>query len=106
MAGNRIRELRELNRWSQRDLGAMLGVGGPAVHKLEVGQRRLTQDYITRLCKLFGCSPDDVMGSACQHASMRAEDATLAALLRLEALMVEQNDLLRELVGRKGTRAA
>ena len=59
---NRIKELRLANRWTQDDLGNMLNCSGVSVGRYEQETRGLDVETICRLCDLFGCTADYLLG--------------------------------------------
>lgn len=59
---NRIRELREAAKMTQRQLGTILNVGHSAVSQYESEQRQLDPATICALCDLFGCTADYLLG--------------------------------------------
>ena len=96
---NRVRELRELNRMSQRDLGRRLGMSGPEVHKLETGQRLMKAWHLEKLADVFGCSQEEIMGRAPAPTSAEAAQIdTMAELKRIDAKLGRICELLEELV--------
>ena len=60
--GDRLREEREAKGLSQAELGRMLGVAGPTVHRYESNDRRPDPDMLVRLAELFGVSVDYLLG--------------------------------------------
>lgn len=61
---NRVRELRQLMRLSQRELASRVGMTGSEIHKIETGDRRLKQAHIDIFARFFGVSGDDIMRRA------------------------------------------
>lgn len=59
---NRIRELRETRGWSQECLGEKIGYSGVAVLHYEKEERRLEANVINKLCDLFDCTADYLLG--------------------------------------------
>lgn len=85
---NRIRELRELQGWTQEDLGQRLNVGKGAVSRYEGERRQLDPALICALCDLFGCTADYLLGrSASPLPVISREDA--AVLEAYHALPLE-----------------
>lgn len=79
---NRIRELRQDARLSQRDLASRLGLSGSEIHKIETGARKLTQEHIGQFARFFSVSSDDIMGVNAKPAAggtIKAQLATIAA---------------------------
>ena len=71
---NRIRQLRIKNKMTQQEVGEALGVGNTAVSMYENGHRRLDDDLIRTLCKLFGCSADYLLGLTDYLPSLTKKD--------------------------------
>ena len=77
---NRIKDLRTDQGWKQADLAARLGVRQQAVSKYEVGTLDLDTDTIRRLCEIFGCTADYLLGlSSRREPGISPEDAELLA---------------------------
>lgn len=55
---NRIKQLRESARMTQKELGAYLNVGNTAISQYESETRQLDPSTICALCDLFGCTAD------------------------------------------------
>ena len=58
----RIKELRKARDWKQDDLARELQVGRQTVGNYETGFRSPDVDTILRLCEIFGCSADYLLG--------------------------------------------
>ena len=71
---NRIRQLRIKNKMTQQEVGEVLGVGNTAVSMYENERRRLDDDLIRTLCKLFGCSADYLLGLTDYEPSLTKKD--------------------------------
>lgn len=77
---NRIKDLREDMGWKQSDLGERLGVKQQAVSKYERNDVDLDTETIRRLCGIFGCTSDYLLGlSAVRTAQVSDADAALLA---------------------------
>ena len=59
---NRIRELREANGWTQTQLGKKIDAARNTVSGYETGERQLTPALICKLCDVFECSADYLLG--------------------------------------------
>jgi transcriptional regulator with XRE-family HTH domain len=57
---NNIQPLREERGWSQDFLAEKLGTTGPQINRLEKGQRKLTVDWLLRLCAALDVSADKI----------------------------------------------
>ena len=58
----RIKDLRKQNHMTQAELGAYLGVANTTISMYETEQRMIGPDTIRRLCALFGCTADYLLG--------------------------------------------
>ncbi|MBR2697409.1 MAG: helix-turn-helix transcriptional regulator [Clostridia bacterium] len=77
---NRLKELREEAGWKQSDLADRLGVQQQAISKYERQIVDLDTGTIRRLCALFDCTADYLLGmSARRSAQLSDEDAALVA---------------------------
>ena len=71
---NRLKELREESNMSQAKLGVLLGCAGPTVSKYELEQRALDPEMISRLCGIFNCTSDYLLGFSNQKSPVLSED--------------------------------
>lgn len=58
----RIRELRLENGWLQSDLAKRLNTTAVSIGRYETEQRQLDPETILKLCEIFGCSADYLLG--------------------------------------------
>lgn len=58
----RLKELRSSRNLTQTALAKETGISQSAINKWELGERKITQDYILILCKFFGVSSDYLLG--------------------------------------------
>lgn len=78
---NRIRDLRLQEHMNQADLAVLLNCTTATVSKYELEQRSLDADTILRLCDIFGCTSDYLLGRsplAAPELSTEEEDLLLA----------------------------
>ena len=59
---NRIRELRQRNGWTQSDLAERMNTKRQAIGHYETGERGIDVATILRLCEIFGCTADYLLG--------------------------------------------
>ncbi len=59
---NRICELRKQRMWLQDDLAKKLNVSRQAISNYETGERGLDSETIAKLCEIFACSADYLLG--------------------------------------------
>lgn len=57
---NRLRELRELQGWSQGELATRLEVSRQTINALETGKYDPSLPLAFRIARLFACSIEDV----------------------------------------------
>lgn len=75
---NRLRELRVLHNMKQSDLADILNVARTAISKYENGQLDLSSATINRLCDIFGCTADYLLGrSPVSSPELSPEEETL-----------------------------
>lgn len=80
---NRIRELRKNRGWLQADLAATLNTAQQTVARYETEQRQLDPETIHKLCDIFGCTADYLLGRSEQPApDLTDEEARLIAAFR------------------------
>lgn len=59
---NKIREIRISKGMSQADLAALLNCTGITISRYETGQRDIDSATINRLCDVFDCTADYLLG--------------------------------------------
>ena len=59
---NRIRELRQSIGWTQAQLGARVGMAKTTISGYEKGDHQVDPEMICKLCDLFGCTADYLLG--------------------------------------------
>lgn len=59
---NRLKELRASKHMRQADLAKMLNVQPTAISNYELGVREMDAPTIHRLCDIFGCTADYLLG--------------------------------------------
>ena len=75
---NRIKDLRRKRDWMQEDLAKALNITRQAVGHYETGIRSLDVETIHKLCDIFGCSADYLLGrSALESPVLTAEELSL-----------------------------
>lgn len=80
---NRIKDLRVSIGLSQRDLGLSLNCTDVTVSRYETGQRDIDSETICKLCEIFGCSADYLLGrSALPTPELSEEEARLLQAYR------------------------
>lgn len=79
ISGQRIKEIRESNNFSQNNIATFLGVDQSLISKIEKGERFLSSDMLEKLAALFGVHPKAfAVGSAQKPLAytLRASDLT------------------------------
>ena len=77
---NRIKELRQMQGWTQAQLGARIGTAKSTISEYENEKHLLDPPTIHALCDLFSCTSDYLLGrSDVPYATVTAEDAALLA---------------------------
>ena len=80
---NRIKDLRVSIGLSQRDLGLSLNCTDVTISRYETGQRDIDSRTICKLCEIFGCSADYLLGrSALPTPELSEEEAQLLQAYR------------------------
>lgn len=80
---NRIKDLRISIGISQRDLGVSLNCTDVTVSRYETGQRDIDSETICKLCEIFGCTADYLLGrSTLQTPEISDEEARLLQAYR------------------------
>ena len=78
---NRIKELRKQHSMTQAEVGARLGVANTTISMYEMEQRQMDSVTICKLCDLFGCTADYLLGRSTVQKPMisDADNAFLKA---------------------------
>ena len=80
---NRLRELRVSKGWKQTDLAAAINAKPQTVSRYERGDRDIDSATICRLCEIFGCSADYLLGmSELPTAGLSEEEQALVLAFR------------------------
>ena len=80
---NKIRELRTSKSMSQSDLGAILNCAAITISRYETGQRDIDSTTIGRLCDVFNCTADYLLGrSELPTPKISADEALLLQAYR------------------------
>ncbi len=81
------------NGWRQQDLAARLNTNQRTVGRYETGSRGLDVETILKLCEIFGCSADYLLGrSAFPSPDLSEEETELVLAFR------RADDRAREMV--------
>ncbi len=80
---NRIKELRSSKDMKQSDLAKMLKCAPTAVSKYELGQLDINSTLIGKLCDIFGCTADYLLGrSSTGGLQLTPEEENIILALR------------------------
>lgn len=80
---NRLKDLRLQKRMKQTDLAKLLNCSSTTISNYEVGLRDIDSATICRLCEIFGCTADYLLGrSAVQSAELTPEEEQLLTAFR------------------------
>lgn len=88
MRGDRLKQLRELHRYTHDDLAALLQIGYASIYRYEAGKSTPDGELLDRMANLFGVSVDYLLGRIDDplpgNELTEKERAILAALRRGE----------------------
>lgn len=73
---NRIRELRKNQGWLQSDLAIRLNTTAVSIGRYETEQRQLDPETIFKLCDIFDCSADYLLGRSALPAPELSDEET------------------------------
>lgn len=79
---NRIRELREAQGLSQAELARRINVTAPALQKVEVGARKLDQQWMRRIALALDVAPAELLPAVDNPWQLSDEEKNLIARLR------------------------
>lgn len=97
---NRIKELRQLKGWRQEDLAGKLNIGANSVSRYENGKHDLDTVMINKLCDIFGCTADYLLGRTDEPTAQLPQGKELKTeLMRmLDELAPEDEALVKAFV--------
>lgn len=79
---DKIKQVREYEKLSQRAFGLRIGISGPSVARLESGENNPSDQTIKLICSEFGINPDWMAGVDGADMKLSSDDSDLAAVLR------------------------
>ena len=82
MIGDRIKELRKKNRYTQKEIGEMCGVSDISVYKWETDRTEPNIDTLCKLADIFGVSLDYLAGSVDKSYQNTALDNEIMQLVQ------------------------
>ena len=65
----RLKKLREENGYSQKQIADYLEMDQSYISKIEKGTRKLNEVSFNKLCLLYNCSPDYLLGKSDEYGS-------------------------------------
>lgn len=78
---NNVQKLRDERGWSQEVLAAKIGTSGPQINRLEKGQRKLTVEWLLRLCAAFDVSADKIANIPLSKVNTTTADPAMLGLI-------------------------
>lgn len=94
---NRLKELRKSKNLAQKELAELLGCATATVTKYEKEQRKLPQEVITKLCDVFDCTSDYLLGISDINAKSPAETSGAGNIPDEFMRLQEANELYLQL---------
>ncbi len=64
IVSSRMKRLREDNKYSQKEVADFLEMDQSYISKIEKGERNLNEVAFDKLCLLYNCSPDYLLGNS------------------------------------------
>lgn len=102
----RIKLLRKESKLTQEQMASYLGVDQSLVTKLENGTRNLNVDLIEKICNLFGCTEEYLLGESDEYIplnfafrsnNIQAEDLQSIAMINKIAMNLRfMDEILKE----------
>jgi transcriptional regulator with XRE-family HTH domain len=77
---NRIQSLREMRGLTQEQLAKILKTSGPQINRLEKSERKLTVEWILRLCKALDVTADELVDLPIKTAG-KHDEALLESII-------------------------
>ena len=75
---NRLKELRQEKHMTQKELGKRVNVRNTTISMYETDQRQMDPDTVDRMCTVFECSSDYLLGrSNVRELTVSVEDAAI-----------------------------
>ena len=59
--GEKIKQLRNINAYTQKDLAKMLNISQQALSHYEMGDREISIDLIKKICVIFDITSDELL---------------------------------------------
>ena len=100
MIGDRIKELRKKNRYTQKEIGEMCGVSDISVYKWETDRTEPNIDTLCKLADIFGVSLDYLLGRTTELERNLDADSLRDRMHKILNNPVEEHKNLRIWKGR------
>ena len=71
--GARVRQLREMNDWTQGELAKRVGVSGSFIGHIERGEKKASVDTVVALCNALEISPSVLLQDSLSDAVMQSQ---------------------------------
>lgn len=91
---NNLKKLRQAKKLNQRELGALLNCTDVTISRYEAGERDIDSATIRRLCQIFGCTADYLLGLSSLPSPELSEEET-ALLLAWRSADDRARDMVR-----------
>lgn len=67
VVGKNLKKLREENKYTQEQVSDYLGITQSNLSKIENGERNFNMTLLDKLCLLYNCSPEYLLGETYFH---------------------------------------
>ena len=67
VVGKNLKKLREENNYTQEQVSSYLGITQSNLSKIENGERNFNMTLLDKLCLLYNCSPEYLLGETDFH---------------------------------------
>ena len=71
IVGKNLRKLREENKYTQEQVSDYLGITQSNLSKIENGERNFNMTLLDKLCLLYNCSPEYLLGETDSYEKSR-----------------------------------
>lgn len=63
----RMKNLREMHKYTQKQVADFLEIDQSNLSKIELGKRTISMDLIEKLCALYNCSEEYILGESDEY---------------------------------------
>lgn len=89
--GGRLKQLRRQNNYTQKQVADFLEIDPSYLSKIENGERKLNDVAFDKLCLLYDCSSDYILGECDDYETpklaFRSQEADLYAIAKMNQVM-------------------